>query len=605
MSKDNIGWIDSDRIKSSVAALRALRKKPQAPAQTTDDALSVDSLFADEAPTPSKGAPPQDLRPITDVAASFESVSEAPDDAFVPAYVPTESPAPAPQAPRAAPEPIAPAAIADAFRESFRPADTIDDADEHVDRSLLEALSVLKDADPEPFDPVDSDEYFDASNVFRGAELASTAKDSTRSASSTRTAAIEPVAPVAPTTSNLDPTRLPTSQGEPLDPAHVFDDIEALSAPRQPQQELDEFGIPIHKSPFKDFATGAFDAVDRQGLEAGGPASSTFLERVDARMRIQDGAPQHRRSALEAVTAENPTVDVDEDERPARVVALDPSFEESDSLHLSTPEDDEAFQSLPPIDASFQPTSVETRRPYESTLEVPTLGGGPDIRTTAPVRTLDEDLSEPEVATFRAEEHESNFRTTAPIHTLQDVPDIRVTSPVATLSPDFNVEDDVVAPSSGEEAEEAQAPQPAVQTPQPAAQAPAFGDVPAPDRFSTTLAWLRALAEWTQSSDPTSRFFVADEDGLGLLSRGIDDDTLALAVATRDAIVRARQVREERLRGSLSYSLADGAFCHLLWHRSEHGLITAGIVTQDALPVATVSALQSEFHAAFSGRAFT
>lgn len=474
MSKDNIGWIDTEQMKSSIAALRALRKQPKSnETPEAPDLSSVENLFFEDSPA-ADAAP--ELRPITDI----------------------EAPTPA----QAAAEPIRttlPSTTAtptldltqEAKDDPFDRIDSTPPDKYHVDRSLVEALQMIRsDADGSPSPPPREDDYVDASGVF---------------------------------------TRPP----EGFTPAAAPFNLGGV--------EVDEFGIPMEASQ-GEFSASAFEAVE--------PARPTptpvtprprddGFERVDMRKTAESATQNYLRSSLEAVTANNRTVDVHEDD-----------YTRGTSIG----------QSLSPLHRE-----AASYRNLQLTDEHPTL--------SAAVSPRDDFAAEarprPQAPVFGA-----NARATTEI---EPTP-----IPLDTLTQSLSGPPTQQVPTLDRVAVESPAP-PQAQTTPAAPEQHAWTAAPSTDDQPSLLQWLQRTGEWIQHNEASATFFIADSDGLPLYAHEIGEDEIALAIATRNAIIGARYSAEERRRGSLTYSLPDARFCHLVWHATAYGLITLGVINDRAI----------------------
>ena len=448
MSKDNIGWVDKDRMKTSIAALRALRKKPSAaPNAASSESAPLERLF-DASPTADEVH--DELRPITDLRGPETSTEAAT----------THAPDNTQEVRRPH---LADDAADERFEHGFPAAtDQITESDDatHVDRSLVQALHMLRDAEQSPFDapamaPFDDGPFQDATAHFR--------RDENASAAHVDALPFEAVAPAEIAPSELAPARhggdtVPIPRAD-----EVFDDIDRQSdaMTESAATELDEFDIPFHRSSQKIFYTDAFDVVP----PSGGPSKLRDFDSDNpftARITRDIGAERFH-SSLEAVTAATPVVDEEE--------------------------------------VSYFPAA-----PADTTSAAPA-----DTTSAAPA-----------AASFAG-----------------------WTSP------------------------------------------------PTPKEHLSVLNWLRAVERWTRSLDNIHGFFAADADGLPLFARNVTDDRIALAIATRTAIVAARHVPSERTHGSLSYSVDEATFCHLLWQETAQGLLTLGFNTGSSIPSDALAPLAS------------
>lgn len=106
---------------------------------------------------------------------------------------------------------------------------------------------------------------------------------------------------------------------------------------------------------------------------------------------------------------------------------------------------------------------------------------------------------------------------------------------------------------------------------------------------------MEALLDWLDRLTGSRGSFVADNEGLALVSRGVGDKLPALATAmcgTWSSLCWGLEVASE---GTLVLELAPGERLHLIPATTAWGLMSLGFVTADVLPSETLKTVQETF----------
>lgn len=113
---------------------------------------------------------------------------------------------------------------------------------------------------------------------------------------------------------------------------------------------------------------------------------------------------------------------------------------------------------------------------------------------------------------------------------------------------------------------------------------PAAPDVPADGPLSAALG---ALLDWVEACTGVRNVFVADDEGLALLSRDVADDLIAFSAALR------RTVRLAASSGaSAVLDLGPRGRLHVLWWNAPPGPVAVGAVSDDAIQPAVIDAMR-------------
>lgn len=114
---------------------------------------------------------------------------------------------------------------------------------------------------------------------------------------------------------------------------------------------------------------------------------------------------------------------------------------------------------------------------------------------------------------------------------------------------------------------------------QPTESSAVWRDAPLPSASVSVLSWLEQMRLWSESIEPDSLFFVADEGGLPLMTTGVSTTEIAVAVAMRQSIASLQALNHEEAPGFTVYRDSSGRYAHLLWAPSDYGIITVGVLS--------------------------
>lgn len=107
-----------------------------------------------------------------------------------------------------------------------------------------------------------------------------------------------------------------------------------------------------------------------------------------------------------------------------------------------------------------------------------------------------------------------------------------------------------------------------------------FKNSPPPKDYPSVLYWLEALAAWCMDAGLVDGLFVADESGLGLINTTISEGEIAVAVAMRQSMATLHRLHNEEAPGFTAFRHGAKQYMNLLWTPTNHGVLTVGILSE-------------------------
>lgn len=120
-------------------------------------------------------------------------------------------------------------------------------------------------------------------------------------------------------------------------------------------------------------------------------------------------------------------------------------------------------------------------------------------------------------------------------------------------------------------------------------------NAPDPTDSETLYRWFQEIHNWIKNTETSAtQFLVADHAGLSLLDTGIDESTVARAVAIRRSMAELHDGGDANTSGYTVFRNQEDKYMNLVWAPSEHGTITVGILSDHVYPDARLATLEEK-----------
>lgn len=131
-------------------------------------------------------------------------------------------------------------------------------------------------------------------------------------------------------------------------------------------------------------------------------------------------------------------------------------------------------------------------------------------------------------------------------------------------------------------------------------------NAPNPEDSASLHAWFKALHTWiTNAEASATQFFVADQAGLPLLDTDVPENTVAVAVATRQSMSDLQTQNVQTGSGYTVFRHNEDRYMNLIWAPSQHGIITLGMISDHVYPDERLASFEGKLLRAIDRLPFT